>query len=86
MWRDLADRYEEHFSGGMGAESIKDLISRIDMEAEEQFLKDTILTSKGQRKAKAIKRLKVISAFTPCRRRRPQDQLARWAWCSTLSR
>ena len=63
VWRDLQDRYEEYFSGGMGAESIKDLISRIDMEAEEQFLKDTILTSKGQRKAKAIKRLKVISAF-----------------------
>ncbi len=63
VWRDLTDRYEEYFSGGMGAESIKDLISRIDMEAEEQFLKDTILTSKGQRKAKAIKRLKVISAF-----------------------
>src|SRR2546430_1407231 len=63
VWRDLQDRYEEYFQGGMGAESIKDLISRIDMEAEEQFLKDTILTSKGQRKAKAIKRLKVISAF-----------------------
>ena len=63
VWRDLTDRYEEYFQGGMGAESIKDLISRIDMEAEEQFLKDTILTSKGQRKAKAIKRLKVISAF-----------------------
>ena len=63
VWRDLQDRYEEYFSGGMGAESIKDLISRIDMEAEEQFLKDTILTAKGQRKAKAIKRLKVISAF-----------------------
>ena len=47
----------------MGAESIKDLISRIDMEAEEAFLKETIITSKGQRKAKAIKRLKVISAF-----------------------
>src|SRR5713226_3283820 len=63
VWRELRDRYEEYFSGGMGAESIKDLISRIDMEAEEQFLKDTILTSTGQRKAKAIKRLKVISAF-----------------------
>ena len=63
VWRELQDRYEEYFPGGMGAESIKDLISRIDMEAEEQFLKDTILTSKGQRKAKAIKRLKVISAF-----------------------
>jgi DNA-directed RNA polymerase subunit beta' len=63
VWRDLRDRYEEYFSGGMGAEAIKDLISRIDMEAEETFLKETIITSKGQRKAKAIKRLKVISAF-----------------------
>ena len=33
------------------------------MHEEEQFLKDTIATAKGQRKAKAIKRLKVISAF-----------------------
>ncbi len=63
VWREIQDRYEEYFSGGMGAESIKDLISRIDMEAEEAFLKETIITSKGQRKAKAIKRLKVISAF-----------------------
>jgi DNA-directed RNA polymerase subunit beta' len=63
IWRELQDRYEEYFQGGMGAESIKDLISRIDMEAEEAFLKETIITSKGQRKAKAIKRLKVISAF-----------------------
>ncbi len=63
VWRDLVDRYEEYFSGGMGAEAIKDLISRIDMEAEEAFLKETIATAKGQRKAKAIKRLKVISAF-----------------------
>ncbi len=63
VWRELVDRYEEYFSGGMGAEAIKDLISRIDMEAEEVFLKETIATAKGQRKAKAIKRLKVISAF-----------------------
>ena len=63
VWRQLQDRFQEYFAGGMGAEAVKDLISRIDMEAEEQFLKDTIATSKGQRKAKAIKRLKVISAF-----------------------
>ena len=63
VWRELQDRYQEYFAGGMGAESVKDLISRIDMEAEEVFLKETIATSKGQRKAKAIKRLKVISAF-----------------------
>ena len=47
----------------MGAEAMKELISRLDMGEEEQSLKETIATSKGQRKAKAIKRLKVISAF-----------------------
>ena len=57
------DRYQEYFSGGMGAEAVKDLISRLDMAEEEQQLKEIIATAKGQRKAKAIKRLKVISAF-----------------------
>ena len=47
----------------MGAESVKDLISRLVMPEEEQGLKEVIATAKGQRKAKAIKRLKVISAF-----------------------
>ena len=85
VWRELLDRYEEYFAGGMGAEAIKDLISRIDMEAEEVFLKETIATAKGQRKAKAIKRLKVISAFnrgTPTAARSTR----RWAWCSTRCR
>ena len=63
VWRELQDRYEEYFAGGMGAEAIKDLISRIDMEFEEENLKEIIATAKGQRKAKGIKRLKVISAF-----------------------
>ena len=47
----------------MGAEAVKDLISRLDMEDEETFLKELIATGKGQKKAKGIKRLKVISAF-----------------------
>ncbi len=63
IWREVTDRYQEYFAGGMGAEAVKDLISRLDMPEEEAFLKETIATSKGQRKAKAIKRLKVISAF-----------------------
>jgi DNA-directed RNA polymerase subunit beta' len=63
VWRELLDRYHEYFEGGMGAEAIKGLISRLDMIEEEASLKETIATAKGQRKAKAIKRLKVISAF-----------------------
>jgi DNA-directed RNA polymerase subunit beta' len=37
--------------------------ARLDLSAEEVELKEVIATAKGQRKAKAIKRLKVISAF-----------------------
>ena len=63
MWREIVDRYQEYFAGGMGAEAVKDLISRLDLDAEEENLKEVIATAKGQRKAKAIKRLKVVSAF-----------------------
>ncbi len=63
VWRELRDRYDEYFTGGMGAESVKELISRLDLKQEEASLKEVIATAKGQRKAKAIKRLKVISAF-----------------------
>src|SRR5262249_58354069 len=63
VWRELVDRYHEHFAGGMGAEAVKDLVSRLDLDEVELELKETISTAKGQRKAKAIKRLKVVSAF-----------------------
>ncbi|MEX1145783.1 MAG: DNA-directed RNA polymerase subunit beta', partial [Acidimicrobiia bacterium] len=63
VWRELRDRYDEYFTGNMGAEAVKDLISRLEMPDEETNLKEVIATAKGQRKAKAIKRLKVTSAF-----------------------
>jgi DNA-directed RNA polymerase subunit beta' len=63
VWREIRARWSDYFDGGMGAEAVKDLISRLDLSAEEEELKEVIATAKGQRKAKAIKRLKVISAF-----------------------
>ena len=63
VWRELVDRYHDFFAGGMGAEAVKDLVSRLDLNEVEEELKETIATAKGQRKAKAIKRLKVVSAF-----------------------
>ena len=63
VWRELQDRYQDYFAGGMGAEAVKDLVSRLDLAEVESEIKETISTSKGQRKAKAIKRLKVVSAF-----------------------
>jgi DNA-directed RNA polymerase subunit beta' len=63
VWRELQDRYVDYFAGGMGAEAVKDLVSRLELNEVEEELKETIATAKGQRKAKAIKRLKVVSAF-----------------------
>ena len=63
VWRELVDRYHDYFAGGMGAEAVKDLVSRLDLAEVEAELKETISTAKGQRKAKSIKRLKVVSAF-----------------------
>jgi DNA-directed RNA polymerase subunit beta' len=72
VWRDLQDRYSEFFAGGMGAQAVEELISRLDLSDEENFLRETISTGKGQKKAKAIKRLKVVSAFN---RRNDEDRL-----------
>ena len=64
VWRELARplpgvlQRRHGRRGGQGPH----LAPRPDAE-EEQFLKEIIATAKGQRKAKAIKRLKVISAF-----------------------
>ncbi|MDQ3946217.1 MAG: DNA-directed RNA polymerase subunit beta' [Actinomycetota bacterium] len=72
VWRDLQERYAEYFAGGMGAEAVEELISRLGLGDEEEFLRETIATGKGQKKAKAIKRLKVVSAFN---RRNDDDRL-----------
>jgi DNA-directed RNA polymerase subunit beta' len=69
LWRELRDRYGEYFEGGMGADALKQLIGRIDLDEEERKLKELIDPSGGgrplsaQRKQKAIKRLKIVSAF-----------------------
>jgi DNA-directed RNA polymerase subunit beta' len=69
LWRELEDRYGDYFEGGMGAEAIKALIDRIDFDDEEIKLRDAIDPQEGQRplsaqrKQKAIKRLKIVSAF-----------------------
>src|SRR4249919_1925237 len=68
-FRELKDRFGspfgwgEYFRGGMGAESIRDLLEQVELEAEAEFLEESINTSKGQKQARAVKRLKVVDAF-----------------------
>ncbi len=69
LWRELRDRYGDYFEGGMGADAIKSLIDRIDFDVEEILLREAIEAKDGrkplsaQRRQKAIKRLKIVTAF-----------------------
>ena len=63
LYRELRDRFGEYFTGGMGAEAIKSLLQNMDLEAEADSLRETIRSGKGQRKLRALKRLKVVAAF-----------------------
>src|SRR5512146_632524 len=47
----------------MGAEAIRELLKDLDLDAEAERLREIITNSKGQRHARALKRLKVVSAF-----------------------
>ncbi len=68
-FRELKDRFGspygwgEYFRGGMGAESVRELLEAVELEAEAELLEETINTSKGQKQARAVKRLKVVDAF-----------------------
>ncbi|WP_241386426.1 DNA-directed RNA polymerase subunit beta' [Rhodococcus sp. CH91] len=63
IYRELQDRYGEYFTGAMGAEAIQKLIENFDIDAEAESLRETIRSGKGQKKLRALKRLKVVAAF-----------------------
>jgi DNA-directed RNA polymerase subunit beta' len=63
LYRELRDRFGEYFNGGMGAEAIKALLENMDLDAEAENLREIIRSGKGQRKIRALKRLKVVAAF-----------------------
>ena len=63
LYREMRDRFGRYFRGGMGAQAIQERVGSFDLEAEAANLRETIRTGKGQRKARALKRLKVVSAF-----------------------
>src|SRR5918998_3871578 len=69
LFRELKERFGspygwgEYFRGGMGAEAIRDLLEQVDLDAEKEELELQVRTAKGQKQQRAVKRLKVVSAF-----------------------
>lgn len=63
LYREMVARFGIYFSGAMGAEAIQKRLQDFDLEGESEKLRELIKTGKGQRKTRALKRLKVVNAF-----------------------
>ncbi|MGZ0711791.1 DNA-directed RNA polymerase subunit beta' (plasmid) [Coraliomargarita sp. W4R53] len=63
IFHELQDRFGQYFEAHMGAESIKRRLLSFDLAAEAESLHLQISEGKGQRKIRAIKRLKVVNSF-----------------------
>ncbi|MBC9937351.1 MULTISPECIES: DNA-directed RNA polymerase subunit beta' [unclassified Leucobacter] len=63
VFAELMDRYGSYFDAFMGAEAIKRRLLAFDLAAESEMLHLQIAEGKGQKKIRAIKRLKVVSSF-----------------------
>ncbi|MDR0284493.1 MAG: DNA-directed RNA polymerase subunit beta' [Propionibacteriaceae bacterium] len=63
LYREMRNRFGKYFKGAMGAEAVKARLASFDLAAEAEALREIITNGKGQRKTRALKRLKVVSAF-----------------------
>ncbi len=63
VFHELQDRFGLYFEAHMGAEAIKRRLEAFDLVAEGELLHDQIANGKGQKKIRAIKRLKVVNSF-----------------------
>ena len=77
-YRDAYDKYGKKFSAGMGAEAVRILLSKIKLEEESVELKQGLKDTKGQKRARIIKRLEVIEAF------RNSNNLPEWMVLSVI--
>ena len=62
-FRELHINYSEIFSAGMGAEAILEILQEIDLEAQHNLIQTEMHNSSGQRRKKAIKRLRLVEAM-----------------------
>jgi len=62
-YRDLRSKFPEVFSAGMGAEAILEILNDIDLPSVRENLQAQIHETSGQRRKKAIKRLRIVESF-----------------------
>ncbi|WP_409367323.1 DNA-directed RNA polymerase subunit beta' [Lysinibacillus sp. 38-6] len=62
-YRAYREKFGATFEAAMGAEAIKKLLGKIDLEDETHSLKEELKSAQGQRRTRAIKRLEVVESF-----------------------
>ncbi|MGE7998199.1 DNA-directed RNA polymerase subunit beta' [Lysinibacillus sp. NPDC093190] len=62
-YRAYREKFGNTFEAAMGAEAIKKLLGKIDLEDETHSLKEELKSAQGQRRTRAIKRLEVVESF-----------------------
>ena len=63
LYREMRDRFGLYFEGSMGAAALQKRLETFDLDAESELLREIIATGKGQKKTRALKRLRVVTAF-----------------------
>ena len=63
LWRVLYNHYSDYFGGGMGAEAVQSLLSRLDLDAEMEMLRENLVAKSAQRRHRATQRIKVVKPF-----------------------
>lgn len=63
-YRELADKWGNVFTAGMGAEAVRDIVAKVDLDKLTKELRREIRTTRSkQRRKKAAKRLRVVENF-----------------------
>ncbi len=62
-YREHVDQYGNAFRAGMGAEAVKELLERIDLEDLSKELKAELRGSTGQKRIRTVRRLEAVEAF-----------------------
>ena len=62
-YADMREKYDDDFEAGMGAEAIKKLLEKIDLESLSEDLKESLVMASGQKRVRLLKRLEAVESF-----------------------
>jgi len=68
-YQEARETWGNKFRAGMGAESVKELLSAIDLETESTELRAALKDATGQKRTRIAKRLEVVEAFRESKNR-----------------